>query len=554
MLTLQSTYRDAESYLARYQSLLTKALHLLEVGFNNHLNKVSAEVGKQIAATQSESARHALAYGRFEELVLESYNLIPNLQHVVRSAYNEAGHPTGLPTADIYANTVNNLFHAYWNVRERDLKPIIQHDLDTFRAEAKESLAAAAHAFIKQAFERAFSEACLFGRIFSIEPAHSTDAKSAFAALKGHQRSIPTGTNIAPIATTLQSALQNAPLETVCDVVGWILHEYLLSDFDPSEEEEETPLAIRSREWAFRLLAEHLWTFTDSLFDAEITKSITKAPLTPDSLKMGPTTGNDVSSNAFPTVKHALELLVLFDQSMPKERSARNSPVVFRIITETISSLQRAEARIRSVKPHSPTDPDLFMIKNLLLLKNELVTLEIGDIRAAPHQTAVAALADRGVQHFAQIWDTLRRNAPQGGLLGGIWNGIERVGSTLAPLSGYIPGSSLFGAGQGQAAGAGGQAGAGVAGVGGGSGVQDAHERLDGLLRQHIGAFTKRWAGTLHDARSGRLGGKNLGKVEKELEEMLERAFSGQPEIVAKLREAIAIEMEGIGRERVRRV
>lgn len=285
------------------------------MGFVNHLNKVSAEISQQIAATQSESARHALAYGRFEEMVLESYSLIPNVQAVVGGAYDQDGQPSSAPDADMYANTANNLFHSYWAARERDLKPMIQHDLDAFRAEAKESIDTASRNFVKQCFERSYNEASLFRTMFSIDAHYSTDPKSAFAALKS-QRTVLTGTNVVPIATNLQSVLQAGDLQTICNLVGWIMNEYLLPDYD----EDESPFAGRSRELAARLLAEHLWTFTDAFFEAEITKSITKAAVPADALKIGPVTSGDIASNAFPHVKRALELLVMFDQSMPKER------------------------------------------------------------------------------------------------------------------------------------------------------------------------------------------------------------------------------------------
>jgi hypothetical protein len=289
---------------------------LLEVGFNNHLNKVSAEISRQIAATQSESARHALAYGRFEEMVFESYSLIPNIQAVVRSAYDQDGQASSAPNADVYANTASALFHSYWAVRERDLKPIIQHDLDAFRAEAKESIETAARNFVKQSFERSYNEASMFQKMFSIEPHYSTDPKSAFTALKSHQRSVLTGTNVTPISSNLQPVLQSSDLQTICNLVGWITNEYLLPDYD----EDETPFVGRCRELAARLLAEHLWTFTDAFFEAEIVKSISKAVVPPEALKIGPVSNGDVASNAFPPVKRALELLVMFDQSMPKER------------------------------------------------------------------------------------------------------------------------------------------------------------------------------------------------------------------------------------------
>ncbi|KAL2117441.1 hypothetical protein VTJ04DRAFT_7101 [Mycothermus thermophilus] len=546
-MTKNSSYRDAESYLARYQSLLTKALHLLEVGFVNHLTKVSNEISRQIAATQSESARHALAYGRFEEMLLDSYSLIPNVQTVVRNAYDPYGQPlSSSPHAATYANTASNLFRSYYAARERDLKPIIQHDLDVFRAEAKESVETAARNFVKQCFERADNEASLFQAIFSLDAHYSTDPDSAFVVLKS-PRMVLTGANVAPIASNLQAVLQGSDLRTVCNLVGWIMHEYLLAEYD----EEEMSLTGRSRGLAARLLEEHLWAFTDGLFEAEITKTITKAPVPQEALKIGPITDGDISSNAFPHVKKALELLVLFDQSMPKERCQRSSPVLFKIIKETIASLQRAESRIRSTKPQG-TDPDLFMVKNLLILKNELMTLEIGDVRATAHapSSTVGGLGLGGMQHFSQIWETVR-GAPTH-LIGGF---LSSFGSTLTT---YIPGSSLWGGRSGSNTPAAGAGGGGTPVLGHAvpassqtPAADDAGEQLDALLRQSIVAFTKRWAGLLSDARSGRtgLGSRNVEKLERELDEMLERAFGGQPEVVGKLKEAIQIEVDALGRK-----
>lgn len=178
--------------------------------------------------------------------------------------------------------------------------------------------------------------------------------------------------------------------------------------------------------------------------------------------------------------------------------------MIFKIVRETIQILQRAEARIKSIK--AGTDADLFMVKNLLIIKNELVSLEIGDIRG---DTAA-------MQHFGHIWDNL---SPQN------WVGFVS----------NIIGGSLWSRGTGGA-------GAGAATVTAKTlTVEDMSEQLDELLRQSIVAFTQRWGGLTNDARARKPGVKPIGKVEKELDEVLLRAFSNQPEVIAKLKEAIEI-------------
>jgi len=295
---------------------------LLEVGFTNRLEKVSSEIAKQIAATQSESARHALAYRRFEETFLDSYYLIPNIQRVIRSVYDQNGNPVQGIATNIYNNTANNLFQSYLFIRDRDLKPITQHDIDELKAGSKSmSLETASRNFVKQCFERAYNEANLFAKIFGIEPHWSADEASAFAVLKSQQRSLINPANLTPLATNLQVVLQAAELKTVCAVVGWLAHEYLLLDYD----DDESSFVRYYRELSARLLTESLWPFTDAAFEAELTKTISKTVIANNTLKIGPVVGAVSSSNAYPPVKKALHLLSMFDQAMPKERSVRTS-------------------------------------------------------------------------------------------------------------------------------------------------------------------------------------------------------------------------------------
>lgn len=186
---------------------------------------------------------------------------------------------------------------------------------------------------------------------------------------------------------------------------------------------------------------------------------------------------------------------------------------MFKIVKETIQVLQRAEARIKTTK--AGTDPDLFMIKNLLILKNELVSLEIGDVRNQ----------DPGMQYFSQIWNNI---TPQN-LVGYVSSFIPGAASFLSSRVGAAAAAAIAQAPTNPSAAA-------------DSG--DASEQLDDLLRRAIGGFTHRWAVLLDDSRAKKTGGKNLAKVERDLGEMLQTAFSNQPEVVGKLNEAIQLHVQ----------
>ncbi|KAJ3552971.1 hypothetical protein NPX13_g10989 [Xylaria arbuscula] len=505
-MTRHPDYRDAESYLARYQSLLTKALHLLEIGFSGHLDQVSSEISRQIWSTHSEAARHALAYGRSEQMLLEADGLMTNIQRVVRSCYDQFGQPIPNEHFDTYSNTVVNLFSTYLDMRDRSLRPITQHDLEAFRKEATEvSVETACRNFIKQCYERSFNEAGLFVRVFSIEPHFNPNTQSAYAVLKTQPKAVANVANLNPIATTLQPILQGADLQTTCNLLGWITNEYLLLEYD----EEETQYSVHCHDLTARLLTEHLWSFADNCFEIEVSKSISKAPIALEALKAIPASDNIASSSAYPIVKRALVLLAMYDQAMPKERSQKSNSVVFRIVTETISALQRAETRLKTNKAANPDpDPDLFMIKNLLILKNGLMSLEIGDVRAQPAT----------MQYFGQIWDTLSPQNWMGlfrGILGGslslgIWSSAATDGKLGANRTQMQP-------------------------------EQDANEKLDELLRQSIYTFTQRWGTLINGPRSGKKGQQNVMTIEQELEKKLSVAFGEQPEVIGKLKEAIYI-------------
>lgn len=146
------------------------------------------------------------------------------------------------------------------------------------------------------------------------------------------------------------------------------------------------------------------------------------------------------------------------------------------------------------------------MVKNLLIIKNELVALEIGDIRGQ---------AGSSMDHFTQIWDTLTPQNWVGFFSSVIGGSLWSRGTGAAAPPPMVTAKTLT--------------------------VEDMSEQMDELLRQSIYAFTKRWATLMKDSQARKAGVKPIAKVEAELEHMLQTAFSNQPEVIAKLKEAIEL-------------
>lgn len=249
----------------------------------------------------------------------DSYSLLPNVQRVMRLVYDEYGNRLST-TADtaLYANTAFNMMRTYLTTRDRDLKQLTQHDISEYQKQVQDlSVEPASRNFIKQVFEKVQHEASILTTLFDLDIAWNAAPESAFQTIKSVHTNMAHPANMTPLATQLQSVLQTAGLKSVCNVVGWVANEYSIAEVD----DEETAESRKLREYAARLLAEHLWPFTDAAFEAEVAKSITRAVVDDSSLKIGEVVENVAWSNAHPLTKTAIELLSMFDQAMPKERS-----------------------------------------------------------------------------------------------------------------------------------------------------------------------------------------------------------------------------------------
>lgn len=253
-------------------------------------------------------------------MLTDSYALLPNIHKVTRRVYDQYGRfDSGIRNSSIFSSSTLSMLRTYLTTRDRDVKMLTQHDVEMYQKETKElSLETASRNYIKQTLERVHNENSLFFKVFNIEPTWNTASDSVFQSIKTVQTTMVHPGNLQPMTTQLQTAFQTAEIQSVCNVVGWIANEYGISETD----EDEDPIAPKQyREYAARLLVEHLWPFVDNVFEAEISKSITKAVVADDALKIGTVVDGVSSSNAYPLVQKAVELLRMFDRAMPKERS-----------------------------------------------------------------------------------------------------------------------------------------------------------------------------------------------------------------------------------------
>lgn len=253
-------------------------------------------------------------------MLTDSYALLPNIHKATRRVYDQYGRfDSEIRNSSIFSSSTLSMIRTYLTTRDRDVKMMTLHDVEEYQKGIKDlSLETASRNYIKQTLERVHNENSLFFKVFNIEPSWNTAHDSVFQSIKMVQTTMVHPGNLQPMATQLQTAFQAADIQSVCNVVGWIANEYGIVESD----EDEEPIAPKQyREYAARLLVEHLWPFVDNAFETEISKSITKATVADGALKIGPVVDGVSSSNAYPLVQKGVELLRMFDRAMPKERS-----------------------------------------------------------------------------------------------------------------------------------------------------------------------------------------------------------------------------------------
>ncbi|KAF7876539.1 hypothetical protein EAF04_001628 [Stromatinia cepivora] len=511
-------YKDSTVYKTRYTTLLDKALNLVQVAFSNALREVSDDASKQLKAKeQTETNQYILLYGKYES-AKESLGLpIERLLTTEEFAFGRGGDVDRTPYIQQWHNLYQQLLEAY--IRSRDpVGPLVLKNLQKFATTSPlpdKEFELFARRCVQYIFDTCQNELKLAAKFFQDGPLMADYPPPPIPwnmpSIYLEKLEESCLSHVKTLNGFLALYLSNGDLHRVCDLVTWLGDTFISAEAHEDESRDGQRLAAQV------LLSVHLWPLADQLFIMEarklehfksspedlkiISSNATKlsnekviatSGLRVDTTLKAPEEGTAVEagvSNAFPTVKTAVGLLVLYNESM-HERTLKKGDVLYEIVHQTTESLQRAATIIKRTS-NNIMDAQLFLIKNLMLIENLFMTHEIPD-----------SIRQSAELDFTPLWETLKELQSR-----------HQVFNPLAYIRPIIKGQLL------------------PAVV---DKVLDARKELEKVLVQQITAFTKHWQSRLSEKDPKKK--DRVAKATQELDVLLESVFDEETTRAALLR------------------
>ncbi|KAG4025085.1 hypothetical protein MFRU_067g00140 [Monilinia fructicola] len=511
-------YKDSTVYKTRYTSLLDKALNLVQVAFSNALREVSDDASKQLKAKeQTETNQYILLYGKYES-ARESLGLpIERLLTTDQFAFGRRGDIDRTSYIQQWHNFYQQLVETY--IRSRDpVGPLVLKNLQKFATASPlpdKEFELFARRCVQHVFDTCQNELKLAAKFFQDGPLMADYPPPPIPwnmpSIYLERLEESCLSHVKTLHGFLAPHLSNGNLHRVCDLVTWLGDTFISAEAHEDESLEGQRLAAQV------LLGVHLWPLADQLFITEARKleHFKSSPedlniVSPNAPKLSSekviqTSGLRVDtalksseestsveagvSNAFPTVKTAVGLLVLYNESM-HERTLKKGDVLYEIVHQTTESLQRAATTIKRTS-NNIMDAQLFLIKNLMLIENLFMTHEIPD-----------SIRQSAELDFTPIWETLKELQSR-----------HQVFNPLAYIRPIIKGQLL------------------PAVV---DKVLDARKELEKVLVQQITAFTKHWQSRLSNKDPKKR--DQVIKATQELDVLLQRVFDEETTRAALLR------------------
>lgn len=496
--------------------------------FSDTLIEAQNETNKALKTKDhNETAEYILLYGKFESALDK---MGPCVEYLLTTEEFTFGQKGDLKNRTAYLQQWQQLYKSlvdsYLKSRE-PVGPVVLKNLKRFETSEPKPEAdfkLFARRCVNYVFDICHNELKLVEKFFHDGPLLAIYTKSASWDIYGNYTERLEQSRMGNVTTLynfLTPYMGSGDLHRVCDLVNWLETRYMI----PPEGNEDDDEIHRAS--AHVLLHDHLWPFSDALFIKAATELEHFKPLPKDLLltkrsvelstqenldsvsAAGPSVPGQVSDGsemseavgsgvwpAYPTVKTAVELLIMYNDSMYDRPVSHNmcpftassvdvncfaslqkkGDVLYEIVHQTTESLQRAATII--MRSSGMLEAQVFLIRNLMLIENLFMTHEIPD-----------SIRQSAELDFSPIWDTIKELQIR-----------RQVFNPLAYITPLVRGQLL------------------PAVV---DHLLDARKELEKVLVQQITSFTKHWQGKLGTNQNK----DAVGKAIDELNALLDRAF-----------------------------
>ncbi|BFZ56260.1 Golgi transport complex subunit 3 [Savitreella phatthalungensis] len=370
-LDTHGDYRDAEVYRARYAQNLTKALSLSKVFFVETLRAAAAEVTSMKASGRlNANTQSALLYTKFRSLV-------PQLQETIDAIRMACGKNSD------YEGLLEDCLSAYFGTRRTLVQPFVHSTVKEISTiEDLAPLGAAVISFIRLT---ATDEYDLFEAFFS--PGDSQQ-HTAQISRREYERFLTWLTQ--PMIDILRPRLiAEALIAPLCELVGALQsqcrREVPEADGTGKKQIDLAPILqsllndarMRLARRARDVVKTDVMTYQPS--DAELNY--------PDIILSVPPLGNATMDSQgldsqlmphhwYPSLRLGLSLLSKVHRLMPTTSFGR---LLHETVRAVMTSLTQAALLMRRRKHVNTADADLFLLRHLLLLKEQIDAMELED-------------------------------------------------------------------------------------------------------------------------------------------------------------------------------
>jgi hypothetical protein len=325
-------------------SLLERALNLVQMAVSSSLREVSTESAKQLQTKDNtDTAEYILLYGKYETIVNSLGSPVEKLLTTGDFAFEGQKAAYVTQWRDFYNQLVDN----YIKSRE-PVSALIAKKLSKFAAETSphKDFRGLARRCVQYVFEVCHNELTLAETFFQDGDHWNKDSELAEKIEQNRFSHLLTLHNF------LVPHLRDGDLSLACNLIGWLEATYLMSNED--EDYNMDRKRDSQRLTAHVLLEKHLWPLSDGLFlkaakgmeffkptqqDLQVTGNQSarrankgKAPELTEASESELQNGDEGHSfatpgmeNAFPTVKTAVKLLVMYNDRV-YDRPVRISP------------------------------------------------------------------------------------------------------------------------------------------------------------------------------------------------------------------------------------